>query len=214
MTIEDLAREREYETGIETCPGCDNHCTVKTFRFANGRTFHSGNQCERIYSSAAESVAKGVNMFAEKNRLLWQRSMKPAAGGTLRIGIPRALGIYEDFPFWCTLLVESGMEVVLSHGSTNHLYEQGIRTVVADNICFPAKLMHGHVMDLIGRGVDRLLYPWVVFEKKEDTHSQPHHIQGHRETPQGPLPRPLAALPRLRRRHIGSQRTEPTPLHA
>ena len=171
MTIEDLAREREYETGIETCPGCDNHCTVKTFRFANGRTFHSGNQCERIYSSAAESVAKGVNMFAEKNRLLWQRSMKPAAGGTLRIGIPRALGIYEDFPFWCTLLVESGMEVVLSHGSTNRLYEQGIRTVVADNICFPAKLMHGHVMDLIGRGVDRLLYPWVVFEKKEDTHS-------------------------------------------
>lgn len=168
MNLDALVNNNEYASSLETCPGCDNHCTVKTFRFANGRTFHSGNQCERIYSSTAEGVAKGTNLFAEKNRLLWHRPLKPAAGGRLRIGIPRALGIYEDFPFWCTLLVESGMEVVLSQGSTNSLYERGIRTIVADNICFPAKLMHGHVMDLIGRGVDRILYPWTVFEQRED----------------------------------------------
>lgn len=53
MTIEDLARERHYETGIEVCPGCENHCTVKTFRFGDGKNYYSGNQCERIYSSSS-----------------------------------------------------------------------------------------------------------------------------------------------------------------
>ncbi|MBR1549871.1 MAG: 2-hydroxyacyl-CoA dehydratase [Bacteroidales bacterium] len=171
MTLEELAREREYETGIEVCPGCENHCTVKTFRFGGGKNYYSGNQCERVYSSSHEAVNKGVNMFVEKNRMLWRRAMSPEKGIGMRIGIPRGLGIWEDYPFWSTLLTECGIEVVLSRGSSNSLYEGGIRTIVADNICFPAKLMHGHVMDLIDKKVDRILYPWVVFERKEDKDS-------------------------------------------
>ncbi|MBR1766275.1 MAG: 2-hydroxyacyl-CoA dehydratase [Bacteroidales bacterium] len=173
-TLDKLVQGRNYDSGIEVCPGCDNHCTVRTFRFANGCTFYSGNQCERVYSSQGDSVKKGVNMFAEKNRLLWRRNATlatPHQGTALRIGLPRGLGLYEDFPFWHTLLSECGFQVVLSQGSTNRLYEQGIRTIVADNICFPAKLMHGHVMDLVDKGVDRILYPWVVYERKEDEHS-------------------------------------------
>ncbi|MCR5064237.1 MAG: acyl-CoA dehydratase activase-related protein [Bacteroidales bacterium] len=171
MLLSDIIKGNSYEAGIEVCPGCDNHCTVKSFLFANGKTFYSGNQCERVYSSSAEKHNRGVNMFVEKNRMLWRRAMKPETGIGLRIGIPRGLGIYEDFPFWCTLLTESGIEVVLSKGSSNKLYEKGIRTIVADNICFPAKLMHGHIMDLIEQKVDRILYPWVVFERKEDKDS-------------------------------------------
>lgn len=171
MNLTELTKSNSYEAGIELCPGCDNHCTVKSFLFANGKTFYSGNQCERVYSSSAEKHNRGVNMFVEKNRMLWRRAMKPENGIGLRIGIPRGLGIYEDFPFWCTLLTECGIEVVLSKGSSNSLYEKGIRTIVADNICFPAKLMHGHIMDLIEKKVNRILYPWVVFEKKEDAAS-------------------------------------------
>lgn len=170
-SLDNIIKNNHYESGIEVCPGCENHCTVKTFRFDGGRTFHSGNQCERIYSSASNATAKGINMFVEKNRLLWSRSTKPAMPNGIRIGLPRGLGIYEDFPFWCTLLTECGFEVVLSKSSTNRLYEQGIRSVMADNICFPAKLMHGHILDLIDRRVDRILYPWVVFEHKEDSSS-------------------------------------------
>lgn len=168
MNLENMVTGNSYRSGIEVCPGCENHCTVKSFRFENGKIFYSGNQCERVYSASAESVQKGVNMFTEKNRMLWKRVMKPEKANGVRIGIPRGLGIYEDFPFWCTLLTECGFEVVVSGGSTNRLYEQGIRSIVADNICFPAKLMHGHIFDLIHRGVDRILYPWVVFERKED----------------------------------------------
>jgi len=173
MNLTTLSDENEYSSGIEVCPGCENHCTVKRFTFANGKSFFSGNQCEKVYSSTDVRSSKGINMFIEKNRLLWNREsgvhLAPTNGlRKLRIGIPRGLGIYEDYPFWCTLLTLCGMEVVLSHGSTNAVYEKGIRTVVADNICFPAKLMHGHVIDLIDKKVDRILYPWVVFENKED----------------------------------------------
>lgn len=171
MNLSDLTKGNSYEAGIEVCPGCENHCTVKSFLFANGKTFYSGNQCERVYSSSAEKHNRGVNMFVEKNRMLWRRAMKPENGIGLRIGIPRGLGIWEDFPFWCTLLTECGIEVVLSKGSNNKLYEKGIRSIVADNICFPAKLMHGHIMDLVEQKVDRILYPWVVFERKEDNDS-------------------------------------------
>ncbi|MGN1247412.1 MAG: acyl-CoA dehydratase activase-related protein, partial [Paludibacteraceae bacterium] len=92
--------------------------------------------------------------------------------GKPTIGIPRALGIYENYPFWHTLFTLCGFRVVLSAASTNRLYEKGIRTIVADNICFPAKLMHGHVMDLIEKQVDRIFYPWVVFEQKEDAQAK------------------------------------------
>lgn len=170
-SLDKIIKNNHYESGIEVCPGCENHCTVKTFRFDGGRTFHSGNQCERIYGSDTEIGTNGVNMFVEKNRLLWNRSTKPVMPNGIRIGLPRGLGIYEDFPFWCTLLTACGFEVVLSKSSTNRLYEQGIRSVMADNICFPAKLMHGHILDLIDRHVDRILYPWVVFEHKEDSSS-------------------------------------------
>lgn len=172
MNLENIVSENKYESGLEVCPGCENHCTVKSFRFANGKTFYSGNQCERVYGAQSESLTKGVNMFVEKNKLLWNRPLTPTKSNGIRIGIPRGLGIYEDFPFWCKLLTECGFEVVLSKGSTNKLYEKGIRTIVADNICFPAKLMHGHILDLIERKVDRILYPWVVYERKEDRYSK------------------------------------------
>ena len=86
----------------------------------------------------------------------------------MTIDIPRGLGMYEDYPFWRTFFHCCGIRTVLSGVSTNRLYEKGVRTIVADNICFPAKLMHGHVMDLIQKGVDRIFYPWVVYERKED----------------------------------------------
>ena len=192
MRINDILQSKDYESTVDLCKGCENHCTVRAFRFANGRTFYSGNNCERVYSNNTDSNRKGVNMFAEKRRRLFSYSSRSgqasATGGaesagrthtnsssknTLPlIGIPRGLGIYENYPFWKTLFDECRIPTVLSHNSSNSLYEKGIRTIVADNICFPAKLFHGHVMDLVERKVDRIFYPWVVYEKKEDDKSK------------------------------------------
>lgn len=175
MTLDNIVNANSYDSDFEICQGCDNHCTVKAFHFQNGNTFYSGNNCEKVYSNHSLKQVKGVNMFAEKLRLLFAKpAVKPlyVYDKPKTIGIPRALGIYENFPFWNTLFTACGFKVLLSRVSTNKLYERGVRTIMADNICFPAKLMHGHIFDLIDRQVDRIFYPYVVYERKEDEHSQ------------------------------------------
>ena len=171
QTLNDLIKVNDYTSEYEICPGCENHCTVKLFHFQNGNTFFSGNNCEKIYSNASETDYKGVNMFIEKNKMLWR--MEPAPKEScLTIGIPRALGMYENFPFWKRLFSVCGIWIVLSPPSSNKLYESELRSIMADNICFPAKLMHGHIRALINQKVDRIFYPYVVFERKEDEFSK------------------------------------------
>lgn len=169
MNLTDIVNANQYQSAFETCPGCDNHCTVRKFTFANGNVYFSGNNCEKIYTNHSEVLHKGTNMFTEKYRLLFQR--KSNNSGPV-IGMPRALGIYENYPFWHTLFTACGCKVELSGTSSNQMYQTGLRSIMADNICFPAKLMHGHINDLISRRVERIFYPWVVYERKEDPQAQ------------------------------------------
>ncbi len=171
MTLNELIAANSYKSEFEICPGCENHCTVKLFHFPNGNTFFSGNNCERVYSNTSSNQRKGVNMFAEKYKLLFQKADKEVRPDAPAIGIPRGLGIYENYPFWRTLFTECGFRPILSNASGNKLYESGLRAIMADNICFPAKLMHGHINDLISKKVDRIFYPYVVYERKEDAKS-------------------------------------------
>ncbi|MDR0763573.1 MAG: acyl-CoA dehydratase activase-related protein [Bacteroidales bacterium] len=85
----------------------------------------------------------------------------------IKIGIPRILNMYENFPFWKTFFDECGFETVLSPESTVALYQSGINSIMSDNICFPAKLAHGHILALIKAGVNRIFYPVVPKEEKE-----------------------------------------------
>ncbi len=144
---------------------------MRVYSFANGRQYVSGNNCERVYSNEGSTARKGINMFEEKYHLLFNRTSS-IVKSSITVGFPRGLGIYENYPFWQTLFCCCGMRVRLSGMSTNRLFDKGVRTIVADNICYPAKLMHGHVMDLIEKQVDRIFYPWVVFERKEDEQSK------------------------------------------
>ena len=166
-TLADLLRSNSYEAETHTCPGCTNRCIIKEFKFANGNTYYSGNNCEKVYSNNTERKTKGVNLFQEKYRLLFNRQ-GVKADAAMTIGIPRALGMYENYPFWHTLFTHCGIKVLLSEPSNNKLYESGIRSIMADNVCFPAKLMHGNIMNLISRHPDRIFYPFVVYEQKED----------------------------------------------
>lgn len=178
MKITELIEANSYTSSFEVCAGCENHCQVRLFTFANGKTFASGNNCEKIYSSAKQTKKKGVNLFQEKYRLLFgsHASVCQTNKSDVILGIPRGLGIYENWPFWRTLFAECGIQTILSGTSTVPLYEKGIRTIMADNICFPAKLMHGHIMDLVEKLKDKpnahIFYPYVVYEQKEDDKSR------------------------------------------
>ena len=172
ITLQELINCEEYSSSLEVCPGCENHCTVKIFNFKHNAKFFSGNNCERIYSNRTEETKVGINQYAEKYKLLFDRTNIQPEKAKMRIGIPRGLGIFENYPFWHAMFNACGFLPVLSKQSSNSLYESGIRSIMADNICFPAKLMHGHVKDLVARKVDRIFYPFVVYEHKEDEKSR------------------------------------------
>ena len=147
------------------CHGCENNCTVTKMIFPNGNTFYSGNRCEKIYSNGGKAERRGVNLTAIKLDLLFDRKTAPDSTPRLVIGIPRVLNLFENFPFWNTLLVESGIKVQLSEPSSNAVFQKGTGHIMSDNLCFPGKLVSGHIMNLIETGVDRIFFPMVFYEE-------------------------------------------------
>ncbi len=165
--LQNLASASQYRKQALRCRGCENTCAITKLSFNSQKVFYTGNRCERIYNNHGRKVVRGANLYAQKRDLLFNRPLEPKGGARVTIGIPRALNFYENFPFWCTLLVESGFKIRLSDNSSSAIYESGARTVMSENICFPAKLLHGHIFNLIGAGVDRIFYPMVFYEKRE-----------------------------------------------
>jgi predicted CoA-substrate-specific enzyme activase len=172
--ISPLSELHGVETGELNCRGCSNACTVLRFRFTNGNVCFAGNKCEKVYYNRSGAPKKGLNFFETKNRMLFGSTpvLRENAGTGKTVGIPRALNMYENYPFWKTLFEACGFRVILSPESTFALYGKGAGYVMSDNLCFPAKLTQGHVLSLLEtEGVDRIFYPMVVKEEKEQGNS-------------------------------------------
>ena len=147
------------------CHGCENKCAVTKMTFPNGNVFYSGNRCEKIYTNGGKADRRGVNLPALKYDLLFERKTTPDTTPRLVIGIPRVLNQFENFPFSNTLLVESGFKVQLSAPSSHVISQKGAAHIMSENLCFPAKLVSGHIMNLIEKGVDRIFFPMVFYEE-------------------------------------------------
>ncbi|MEA2101236.1 MAG: acyl-CoA dehydratase activase-related protein, partial [Thermodesulfobacteriota bacterium] len=171
FTLENLEEKTSFSKKEIRCKGCENQCTVLKLGFGNQNYFYTGNRCERYFSNAPVSVHKGKNLIAEQTKLLFDRNMEPEGRPILTYGIPICLNMYENFPFWCAFLTQCGFRVVLSSRSNLKLYEKGAPTVMSENICFPAKLAHGHILDLVEKKVDRIFYPTVVYEQSENNNT-------------------------------------------
>ncbi len=170
---ETLATLADIRTDTVQCQGCTNNCQVVRFRFPNGNVSFAGNKCERIFHSRSKSLTPGRNQIDEKYHYVFEQSVnadKVDLSDPRTIGIPRVLNMFENYPFWHTLFTECGLHPVLSDESTMNLFRGGIFSIMSDNICFPAKLTNGHIMNLIGKKVSRIFYPLVIKETKEHEH--------------------------------------------
>jgi hypothetical protein len=115
------------------------------------------------------------NLAEEKLQKLFKRTgLAGAAAYRGKIGIPRVLNMFENYPFWHQFFTELGFEVVLSDPSNKELFEKGIETIPSESVCYPAKLAHGHVLNLVEKGIHWVFYPSVVFEKNENNTLQNH----------------------------------------
>ncbi|ADG81044.1 2-hydroxyacyl-CoA dehydratase [Thermincola potens] len=155
-------------TSFKRCGLCGNNCLITVKTFSNGTEFVSGNRCER--GAGKEKVANEVpNLYEYKYKRLFSYkplSKKEATRGV--IGLPRVLNMYEDYPFWFTFFTELGYRVVISGRSSKKIYELGMETIPSESTCYPAKLVHGHITDLINKGVKKIFYPCIPYNIKED----------------------------------------------
>ncbi len=166
--FEHLENAANYTTKQKNCKGCTNNCQITIYQFPNGRVSFSGNKCEKMFTNNATPLSRGANIFDYKRELLFNRKQENiSSSDKLRIGIPRVLNMFEDYPFWHSLLTNCGLEVVISDESCYQLYKKAIGSLMSDNICFPAKLAHGHIFNLAEKNVDRIFLPFVVYEKKD-----------------------------------------------
>lgn len=159
-----------HEIKVSNCGLCQNNCRLTINKFAKGRIFIGGNRCERPITKKSQNG--DLNLYAFKQKL-FQEYMVSKPGTRGKIGIPLGLNIYELLPFWKTLFEELSFEVVVSPFSSRKLYLRGQATIPSDTVCFPAKLMHGHVLTLMDQGVDTIFYPCMSYnvnEKKGDNH--------------------------------------------
>lgn len=165
ITLENILETANYSTQQSFCAGCENQCLITRYNFQNGEKFYSGNKCERIFSNKGNSFKKGENIYNLKNRYLFER-ITPKNNG-IKIGIPRCLNMYENYPFWHALLINCGLTPILSEPSRFKEYEDTSCYVMSDNICFPAKIAHSHIKQLQDeKHVDRILMPFVIHEKQ------------------------------------------------
>ena len=174
------------------CTFCQNNCNRTMVEFNDGSRYITGNRCERgeiigdISSPEVKNHLKKANkkmqampdMMKLHNQLLFAdyhpKQILPKR--KVRIGIPRTLEFWVSLPFWKTVFTALGFEVVVSRKSSYEVFENGLHNVPSDTVCFPAKLAHGHIQDLIMEKVDRIFMPMMIRVLKENPKAQDTHV--------------------------------------
>ncbi|MDR1621233.1 MAG: acyl-CoA dehydratase activase [Synergistaceae bacterium] len=184
---EEAIRALAGRTSTMRCSGCGNKCLLIRTEFGDGRSCVSGSRCEKWSSPEQKREAKReakregqsspkfpFNLFERKYKRLFDAyrplSESEAARGV--IGIPRALNMYEDYPFWFTFLTALGFRVELSPPRPGE--NLGMDTVPSQALCYPAKLVHRHVTELLKRGIKRIFYPVLLKERREFKDAHQH----------------------------------------
>lgn len=165
----------EFSAKAIRCKLCENNCSMTLNTFNDGTKFISGNKCEKGSGVTSEDSTL-PNMYKYKyDRLFEYKSLdeKDAPRGV--VGIPRVLNIYEHYPFWHTFFTKLGFSVTLSPRSNKQVYELGMDSITSDTICYPAKIVNGHIKALINSNVPFIFYPCLPFENKSRQQAQKNY---------------------------------------
>ena len=166
MTLAELSRF-SLTTETATCRLCQNHCKLTITTFSDGSRHVSGNRCERGATQERRAKKSDLpNLYDYKfRRTFAYRRLRKGQETRGEIGVPRVLGMYENYPLWFTVLTSLGFRVMLSGRSDHELFEKGMDSIPSENVCYPAKLAHGHVEWLISKGVQTIWFPCVFYER-------------------------------------------------
>ncbi len=165
------AEELEHFTYTQRsarCGRCTNNCALTINIFSDGSRFISGNRCERGAGIKREKTDI-PNLYQYKyDRLFQYYSNVPEDQAKFPpVGLPRVLNMYENYPFWHTFFNRLGFPVHLSGRSSRTIYDKGLASISSETVCYPGKLVHGHIEDLVESGERFIFYPSVFYETKQ-----------------------------------------------
>ncbi len=170
----DQIEKFNYRSVQGNCGQCGNNCLLTINIFSDGQKYVTGNRCEKG-AGIDLGENKLPNLFQYKyDRTFDYKSLSEDEAEYGVVGIPRVLNIYENYPFWHTFFTDLGFSVRLSRKSSREVYEMGISSIPSETACYPAKISHGHIMDLINKDVPFIFYPSVFYEEREDDYSDNH----------------------------------------
>ncbi|MBI5814941.1 MAG: CoA activase [Nitrospinae bacterium] len=166
-------RERKYKVTSFECKACDNVCNVSRVRFEGESAHHYGARCELFEGDKKKKKENTLpDLFAEREKLAFKdhlgRKHVEKKPGMPLVGIPRSLYFYEHYPFWGAFFANLGIDTILSGKTNQNVIHESVERVKAET-CFPIKIMHGHVAELLDKGVDYVFIPSTITVNPKNT---------------------------------------------
>jgi predicted CoA-substrate-specific enzyme activase len=158
----DLSQRRYEQTSFE-CKGCPNLCLIRKVSVEGEKPLFYGSRCEK-YDVIKRTKGSAIpDLFEEREQMLFApyEGEEKLPADAPEIGIPRILYFHEMSPFWRAFFAELGYRVVLSDATHKELIRKGVENVVSET-CFPIKVSHGHVLNLLEKGMKRIFLPSIV----------------------------------------------------
>ena len=167
-------RNVKYSFDTFECEDCANRCEIHVVEIQGDtpKTLHYGSRCGKFDEAKRDSLGKHLpRLFVERQKLMDAaytcgtpapgRAQPGAAVPRKKVGLPQMTNFWELMPFFRAFFTELGFEVVLSSRTNRNLISEGIDQTACEP-CFPIKVAHGHVRDLVKKGVDYIFMPTVV----------------------------------------------------
>ncbi len=167
---------REYSLRSFICKKCSNRCEVKMVKMENEKPLFYGSRCERYDFDKKISLGENLpDIFKKREELLLGEFYDRVESGRIlqkekedgrktdkpRVGIPRILQFFENFPYWKTFFKSIGWEVVLSDRTSKGIVEDSADYVTAE-FCLPVKAAFGHVVNLMKKDIDYIFLPSLI----------------------------------------------------
>jgi predicted CoA-substrate-specific enzyme activase len=154
----DLSK-RPYQIETFECKGCENLCEIKKVTVENESPLFYGSRCEK-YDVVRRSTKNNIpDLFKIRDELLHNTYNRTTNGEP--IGVPKILNMWEFIPFWKAFLTELGFSPVFSDPTNKNIIREGVEKIIVET-CFPIKLTHGHVINIINKGLKRIFIPSVI----------------------------------------------------
>jgi predicted CoA-substrate-specific enzyme activase len=163
------------------CPDCSNRCEIRQVTVEEGQPLFYGSRCGKFDETGnrGRTPTKWPDLFeyraelafnAPEFRELMDRSEEK---GRPKIGLIRSMFFGETGPFWSVFWARLGFEPVWSHPTNKSIIHRGCERAGSE-FCFPIKVAHGHLLNLVDRKLDYIFLPSLINMFPSDSSSVQH----------------------------------------